>query len=75
MDSSMVAVLIFCIWKDFHSGVLKLFQRNLQGIKLRITITYSSLINIICDNFFQLICLLYTHVRVRLMNLCGICDL
>ena len=31
---SVVAVVILCIWKDFHSRILKLFEENFhQGIK------------------------------------------
>ena len=34
---SVVAVMILCIQKDFHSGILKLFEGNFQqGIKLHI---------------------------------------
>ena len=34
---SVVAVIILCIQKDFHSGILKLFERRFhQGIKLHI---------------------------------------
>ena len=34
---SVVEVIILCIWKDFHSGILKLFEGNFhQGIKLHI---------------------------------------
>ena len=37
MDISVVAVIILCIWKDFHSGILKLFEGNFhQGIKRHI---------------------------------------
>ena len=37
MDMSVVAVIILCIQKDLHSGILKLFERNFhQGIKLHI---------------------------------------
>ena len=37
VDISVVAVIILCIWKDFHSGILKLFEGNFhQGIKLHI---------------------------------------
>ena len=38
MDMSVVAVIILCILrKDFHSGILKLFEGNFhQGIKLHI---------------------------------------
>ena len=37
MDMSVVAVIILCIWKDFNSGILKLFEGNFhQGIKLNI---------------------------------------
>ena len=33
-DMSVVAVKILCIYKDFHSGILKLFKGNFhQGIK------------------------------------------
>ena len=34
MDMSLVAVIILCIlWKDFRSGILKLFKGNFhQGI-------------------------------------------
>ena len=28
MDMSAVAVIILSIWKDFHSGILKLFEGN-----------------------------------------------
>ena len=34
---SVVAVIILCIWKDFHTGILDLFYWNFQqGIKLHI---------------------------------------
>ena len=33
----VVAIEILCISKDFHSGILKSFERNfIKGIKLRI---------------------------------------
>ena len=33
-DMSVAAVKILCIYKDFHSGILKLFKGNFhQGIK------------------------------------------
>ena len=50
---SVVRVIILCIKKDFHSGLLKLFEGNFhQGIKLHII--YFSLAGIKhkdCDNF------------------------
>ena len=30
---SVVAVVILCIWKDFHSGILKLFEGNLHQLQ------------------------------------------
>ena len=37
MDMSVVAVIILCIQKDFHSGILRLVEGNFhQGIKLDI---------------------------------------
>ena len=38
MDMSFAAVyIILCIQKDFHSGIMKLFEGNFrQGIKLHI---------------------------------------
>ena len=37
MDMSVVELKILCIQKDFHSGILKLFERNFhQDIKLHI---------------------------------------
>ena len=37
VDMSVVAVIILCIQKDFHSGILKLFERRFhQGSKLHI---------------------------------------
>ena len=34
---AVVAVIILCIWKDFHSGIQKLFEGNFhQDIKLHI---------------------------------------
>ena len=37
MGMSVVAVTILRVWKDFHSGILKLFEGNFhQGIKLHI---------------------------------------
>ena len=71
MDMSVVAVIILCILqKDFRSGILKLFEGNFhQGIKLHII--YFSLTDISIRTviiLFQFICLLYTHIRVRLMT-------
>ena len=35
VDVSVVAAIILRIYKDFHSGILKLFDENVdQGIKL-----------------------------------------
>ena len=37
VDMSVAAVIILCIRKDFHSGILKLFEGNFhQRIKLHI---------------------------------------
>ena len=34
---SVVAFIILCVWRDSHSGILKLFEGNFhQGIKLHI---------------------------------------
>ena len=34
---SVVAFIILCVWRDSHSGILNLFERNFhQGIQLRI---------------------------------------
>ena len=34
---SVVAVIILCIWRGFHSGILNLFEGNFRpGIKLHI---------------------------------------
>ena len=74
---SCVAVIILCIYKKFLTGTLNLFEGNFhQGIKLHILFFSLTDINIrTVITFFQFMCLPYTHVRVRLMNLCGICDL
>ena len=44
MDMSVVELKILCIQKDFHSGILKLFERNFhQDIKLHIICTLKQL--------------------------------
>ena len=54
--------------KDFHSGILKLFEGNFhQGIKLNII--YFSLTHI---NIRSVIILFSIHVRVLVLNHCGI---
>ena len=49
----IVAVVILCIWKIFHSGILKFFEGNLpQGIKLHII--YFSFTDIIITTVIML---------------------
>ena len=58
VDMSVVAVISLCIYKDFHSGILTLFEGNLhQGIKLHMI--YFSLTDI---NIRTMIILLSIHL-------------
>ena len=75
---SCIAVIILCISKKFRSGILKLFEGNYyQGIKLHII--YFSLTDINIRTVIILFSIhvpsIHTHLKVCLMNLCGICDL
>ena len=59
MDMSVVAVIILCIQKDFHSVILKLFEGDFrQGIKLHII--YFSLTETVII-LFPIHFPLYTH--------------
>ena len=78
MDMSPVAFIILCIWKDFCSGILKLIEGSfikvlhINSIHNKI---YFSLIDI---NIRTMIILFSIHLlskSVRLMSLCGICNL
>ena len=64
--------------EDFHSGIPKLFEGNFhQGIKVHIiyfSLTDISISTVIILFSIHLPCI-YTHLRARLMNLCGICNL
>ena len=78
MNMSVVAVIILCILqKDFHSGILKLFEGNFhQGIKLHII--YFSLTDISIKTVIILFSIhlhsIHTH-KSSSDDLYGICDL
>ena len=63
MDMSVVAVIILCIQKDFHSVILKLFKGDFrQGVRLHIiyfSLTENNIRTVII--LFPIHFPLYTH--------------
>ena len=66
---SVVAVIILCIQKDFHSGILKLFEGNFhQGIKFHIIYFSLTAINIRSVMILFSVHSLYIHTHKSLSD-------
>ena len=67
MDMPVVAVIILCIKKDFHSGIPKLFERNFHPGSNSISFILVRHEHEDCGNFIFNSFAFYTHTQDHLI--------